>query len=258
MNTYFIIIAICLCISVIILVFLVTRIAKLKKNYKNLNEKYLIVVGEKDELKIKYSSIINIDEEVIKRKAEHDAIKEKIKNELVEHDIQMKELNKQYVDAKELYDKIKNELSKLDDELEITSYGLYKPHFDFDTSEKYKNELEKIVELEKKCIKDGEAAICPVTWTVNGKKSDGTKMTKHYMKIMLRAFNGECDSTILKTRWNNINSMEERIQKAYEAINKLGETHTTTITMNYLKLKISELRLTYEYEEKNMMKKKNR
>ena len=250
MDTSFFALVICLCISLIILLLLIIKNNKLKESYKILNEKYLIVVGEKDELKIKYSSIINIDEEVNKRKGVHENIKEKIERELMEHDLRMKELNKQYVDANELYDKIKNELSKLDDELEITSYGLYKPHFDFDTSDKYKIELEKIIELERKCIKDGEAAICPVTWTVNGKKSDGTKMTKHYMKIMLRAFNGECDSTILKTRWNNINSMEERIQKAYDAINKLGETHTTTITQNYFRLKINELRLTYEYEEK--------
>ena len=67
---------------------------------------------------------------------------------------------------------------------------------------------------------------------------------------MLRAFNGECDSAILKTRWNNELKMEKRIMKSFEMINKMGETHKIEITNRYLQLKLNELRLTHEYKEK--------
>lgn len=67
---------------------------------------------------------------------------------------------------------------------------------------------------------------------------------------MVRAFNGESDSCILKVKWNNVVVMEERIRKAHEAINKLGTTHNIFITQDYLDVKLEELRLTHELEEK--------
>jgi hypothetical protein len=67
---------------------------------------------------------------------------------------------------------------------------------------------------------------------------------------MLRAFNGECDAAISKVRWNNISNMEARIEKAFEALNKLGSTNQISITNPYYKLKLEELYLEFEMEEK--------
>jgi len=67
---------------------------------------------------------------------------------------------------------------------------------------------------------------------------------------MLFAFNGECDSLIAKVKWNNATKAEERIKKAFDSVNKLGETHSIQITRSYLALKLRELSLTYEYELK--------
>ena len=44
--------------------------------------------------------------------------------------------------------------------------------------------------------------------------------------------------------------MEERIYKAFEVINKLGEQNHIEITDEYLTLKLNELRLVHEYQEK--------
>jgi hypothetical protein len=70
------------------------------------------------------------------------------------------------------------------------------------------------------------------------------------MKLLLRAFNGECDAALAKVSWNNILKMEERIRKSCEAINQLGTVTQVSITAEYFQLKLDELRLTYEYEEK--------
>jgi hypothetical protein len=67
---------------------------------------------------------------------------------------------------------------------------------------------------------------------------------------MLFAFNGECDGLIAKVKWNNALKTKERIQKAFENINKLGVTTNTEITADFLRLKLEELALTYEYEQK--------
>ena len=71
-------------------------------------------------------------------------------------------------------------------------------------------------------------------------------MVNQQIKLMLRAFNGESDSVTAKVKWNNVTRMEERIKKAYEAINKQGESSSTSLSHDYLMLKLEELYLTHE------------
>lgn len=99
-------------------------------------------------------------------------------------------------------------------------------------------------------IKEKTAITCPIEWTVDNNKAKGRTMTNRQIKLMARAFNGECDSIILKVRYNNIQSIEKRIESAYKAINKLGEPHHCSIQREYLTLKLEELRLVHEYAEK--------
>jgi len=80
-------------------------------------------------------------------------------------------------------------------------------------------------------------------------------MTDRQIKLMARAFNGECDSIIPKVRYNNYYNIEKRIQTAYKALNKLGEPNHCTIVSDYLMLKLDELRLVHEYEEKSQIEK---
>lgn len=169
---------------------------------------------------------------------------------LIDSNNQLKALNDEYIVAKKIFDHLNTEILKLEENLDISSFGLYKPHYNYDTPESYKLELEKIIDQAKLAIKSDNAIICTTQWEVNGSIVQGRKMTRHYSKIMLRAFNGECDAAVLKVRWNNVTNMEERILKSFEAINKLGETHSISVTNNYLELKMKELRLTYEYQEK--------
>ena len=75
-------------------------------------------------------------------------------------------------------------------------------------------------------------------------------MIRLNFKLLLRAFNGECEAAIANVSWRNGEQMEQRIRKAYADINKLGEVLHIDITGPYLMLKIEELRLTQEYEQK--------
>ena len=75
-------------------------------------------------------------------------------------------------------------------------------------------------------------------------------MVKHYEKLVLRAFNGECEAAVANVTWNNVTKMQERIRKSFDAINKLGEVTHVSITPEYLNLKLTEVRLTHEYETK--------
>jgi hypothetical protein len=165
------------------------------------------------------------------------------------------DLEKQYQDALAIHTRLSKELSDMEEHLEDMSFGVYEPHFRFDTSAEYKAAIEALQVTQRECIRQGKAAHCPVRWEVEGSKVKGDQLAKRTIKMMLRAFNGEADAATAKVTWNNISKMEERLRKSYSAINTLGESTRITITEEYLQNRLDELRLTHEYEEKKYQEK---
>lgn len=147
-------------------------------------------------------------------------------------------------------ERLRQEFSVLDEESNLQSFGFYKPRYEFADSIRYQTELDAIRGRQKQMLKDKTAATCSIEWTVNGSKSEGKKQINQTLKLMLRAFNGECDAAIAKVRYNNVQVMEARIKKACETINGLAEVQSCRIAPNYLQLKLQELSLVHEYEEK--------
>lgn len=215
---------------------------ELTSTLKELNEtkENLLQLKESNlELINRYSDILDKDK-VIQEKEEDI---EKIRAKLVE-------LNERYKSSFNIYTDLQNQISVYTDNLEIGSFGLYERLFNYETSEQYKDSITRNYELQKSLIKDDKAVICHTEWTVDGSKVAGRKMTNQYKKLMLYAFNGECDSLIAKVKWNNVTKATERVYKTFDTINKLGVTHNIEITNAFLNLKIEELSLTHEYELK--------
>jgi hypothetical protein len=162
----------------------------------------------------------------------------------------MDDLGREYRAAKALMDRLRREISLLEETSEDISVGLYKPHYAFRTSDEYKVKLDEVNQQQKSLIREGGATKCAVEWTVGGSKKEGARMQKQYTKLMLRAFNGESDAAVAKVTWNNVTKMEERIRKAFEAINALGVTMHIEITQRYCDLRLAELRLEHELAQK--------
>lgn len=72
---------------------------------------------------------------------------------------------------------------------------------------------------------------------------------------MLRAFNTECDELIGKVKYTNYDASLNRIYKSAETISKLGVIMNISITPAYLNLKVEELRLSFEYQQKKQQEK---
>lgn len=206
--------------------------------YSNLKQEHSKIKEEYTALYNKYKDIIDID-----------LYKSEVASDIDKMNSELSQLKSSYSEKHSYFEKLLHTISIYEEKEDVIEYGLYQPHFDFDTSEKYKEAIQNTREAEKLFIKNNRAAICSSDWTVNGSVSEGKKQTARYIKLMLRAFNGECDAMISDVRWNNIAKMEERLEKSFEAINKLGETHTISITHEYKDLKLNELRLTYGYQE---------
>lgn len=149
----------------------------------------------------------------------------------------------------------KKKLIILEDEVLVQEFGLYSPTFDFASSLDYKEELAKIRSVQKELIKKNFAVSGNMNWQVNGSSSKGKKMVLDTQKLLLRAFNNECDDIVSKVKYTNFDASLDRIYKSAEAISKLGSIMDIAISARYIDLKIKELRLAFEYQQKKQQEK---
>lgn len=164
-------------------------------------------------------------------------------------------LKSNYQNALETYTNLRREIGLYENKLDLVEFGVYEPVYDFEKSDEYRTEQNKIIDLQKQKIANETAATCTANWTIDGSEAKGKASTKRFIKLMLRAFNGECDALIAKVKWNNVGQMQERIRKSFDAINKLGESQRTFIESDYKNLKIQELILEHEYQLKRQKEK---
>lgn len=149
----------------------------------------------------------------------------------------------------------KEQIIELDEEALMQSFGLYKPKFDFINAEQFKNKLDIIREQQKAMIKSGTAVTGFTNWQVNGSVSQGKKMVADMQKLLLRAFNGECDELVAKVKYNNLDASIKRIMSSCEAISKLGKIMSISISPAYMNLKIEEINVAFEYAQEKQREK---
>ena len=223
-----------------ILIFLLTKSSKKKKQLNATITDY----------ETRYKHIIDVDEEINKRTLEFTQQAENYQEQIAESKEKLSSLKEKYISAKNVYKDLTLQNNLLKDTLEIAEFGVYEPHFNLETSSEYKEKIIQNNEEQKQLIKDESAAVCNTPWTVGDSRKQGEIMVRKAIKLTLRAFNGECDSLISKVKWNNIEQYEQRIEKTFDAINKLNTSQDIHIQNRYLQLKLDELRLNYEYELK--------
>jgi len=151
------------------------------------------------------------------------------------------------------------ELTSISDDILVESFGLYRPTFAFNNALDYKEKLAEIRDRQKFLIKENRAVTGVIGWTVNNDKRKGQKMVADTQKLLLRAFNLECDDLVAKVKYNNIEASIDRIYKSAGNISKLGSIMQIQITNEYVNAKVKELRLAFEYaqakqEEKEALK----
>lgn len=177
------------------------------------------------------------------------------KQKLSESERELGELEEK---KKKLNDEIKAAKLKLietDESVLMQEFGLYAPKYDFANSDEYKSRLLDIRAQQKDMIKNKTAATGLTGWTVNNNAAKGRKMVADMQKLLIRAFNNECDDVIGKIKFNNIESGIKRISASRDAISKLGDIMGVSITSRYYNLKIDELHLAYEYQVKKQEEK---
>lgn len=207
-------------------------------NLKQINyllEKETIIKG----LKTKYGPIINLEEIIEVRTSDFKAILNSLED-----------LNVKYIYSLDIYNSLEREIKLYASDLDMIGFGLYKPQYDFVTSEEYKQKIELNYIKQKECLITDKATIYAIDMTITDNKREDKTLINTYKKLMLFAFNGECDALISKLKWNTATKTIEKLNKSYENINKLGSAKKIEISEAFFKLKYSEIALTHEYENK--------
>jgi len=173
------------------------ELGEITEKYKDISEHDTTLGTENDELKNisqttklkldnvieKYKDIIDIDKTLTTKNDEVKSINQNLENLKANFDKQKDQLNQDYVSKRNIYENLLREISILEENLENISYGLYKPHYDYNSSDEYKQKLDEIWNKEKELIKTEGATSFSRDWTVNGSKAEGLKMVKHQSKL---------------------------------------------------------------------------
>ena len=173
---------------------------------------------------------------------------EKKKAELLKAEARIRQTEQQ---KKELEQQIVN----LQGDIDIQNYGLYRPTFSFANSSLYKDKLKDIREQQKDMIRTGRACTGNMSWTVNGDSKKGKKMVSDMQKLLLRAFNLECDDIVSNVKISNIEKSRQRISKSADQISKLGAIMAIAISPQYIQLKQQEVSLALDFEQKKQEEK---
>lgn len=151
--------------------------------------------------------------------------------------------------------KRKEQIISFDEALSVQDFALYQPRYSFANSSQYKDRLSQIREQQKNMLKSNTAAIGDMSLTFNNSQAQGTKLVKDMQKLLLRAFNSECDEVINNVKYNNFDMSLKKIRTSAEQISKLGKMMKISITIPYFDLKVEELHLALEYQIKKQEEK---
>lgn len=230
---------------------------ELNDQNRELTQRYAVLNNDKVNTETRLNAALARFQGIADLESEKEQLRKEIAIATVERESKSAEFEKAMIErrdaARQLETQIhtsKQEIELLNETLDLQSFGFYQTQYDFETPDAYKDQLEGVRFEVKRMLTAKIAAHSNATWTVNGSIVEGRKQTNQTIKLMVRAFNGESDAAIAKVKYNNVKVMEERIRKAYDAINSLVTVQQCYLNPDYLNLKLQELYLVHEYREK--------
>lgn len=143
-----------------------------------------------------------------------------------------------------------------EDTIQLESFALYEPKYQFTNSIDYKNRLDEIREGQKQTARGLSAEVD--AWdshAVELTKAQWKKLRKDALKLALRSFNSESEYCVDNVKFSNLEKMEERIRRSFETCNKLVKAVDAWWKDSVLERKLQELYLAHEYQVKRQEEK---
>ncbi len=199
--------------------------AYLDKNIFKVNGDLITVTNKKNNLQTELNKLVK---------------KHQLSTDTVELSREVKSLESKISKLKAIY-------IEEDEKVLYQSFGIYKPYYDFEKSDIYKEKLKEITAKQKALVKDDSAFNYTSEYTINGSTKKGKKMQQSFAKFGMTTFNLECTTAIKNVKFNNFEQMETKIERSFTKVNKGLESFSIEIRKENLALKMEELHLSFEY-----------
>jgi uncharacterized protein DUF4041/Meiotically Up-regulated Gene 113 (MUG113) protein len=125
--------------------------------------------------------------------------------------------------------------------------SIYEYLHPLDDAVAYKARLDRIKDEIKSMTRGSTAVTATTNWTVNGSSREGAAMVRDFSKLMLRAYNAEADNCVRTVRPHRLHAVTDRLSKVRDTIARLGKTMDITISADYHRCRVAEIRLTADY-----------
>lgn len=145
---------------------------------------------------------------------------------------------------------LQQQFNELDAKVYLQSIDYYEPKYEFISSDDYLLRLKDIKLQQDKMQKNNQAYICDTQWNVADSRRKGDEMIKNILKLVEISFEERCKYAMKEVKYNNVDSLKKRINKTFENYNKYLKHLKCRIAEEYLQLKLIELDLQYELEDK--------
>ena len=215
----------------VLLIYLAIKYSKLKKSYAEVKEK-ADKIAEADA----YNHQKHYEADTYYAEKHRDGLdyyEKKVKNA----DERYTKLESKIADLNKEQDRLKNDLNDLDLKVLVGSVKI--DAYENMKSDEVKNKLMLLRNSQDDLVKSGEALI--VTTDAAKRIADSQK------RQILRCFNAETDSIIQGVTVKNVDTSRSKIQRSFDAINKMFAVDGVQLAPAFLESKFEELSLVYAY-----------
>lgn len=151
--------------------------------------------------------------------------------------------------ARSQLQEVQQQILGAEDTIQLESFALYEPKYQFTNSIDYKNRLDEIREDQKVTARGLSAGVDELDLPAGDlTKAQWKKLRKDALKLALRSFNSESEYCIDNVKFSNLEKMEERIRRSFETCNKLLNATSIFWKDIVLERKLQELYLAHEYQ----------
>jgi hypothetical protein len=148
-------------------------------------------------------------------------------------------------------------LADVRDRVELASDGLYAYQHPAESSLELQTRLTIVQNQIKDMVRNKLAVTTSTTFTFNGSAVEGRRWVGDISKLMLRAFNAEAENCVKTVRAGNLAAAQKRLATSVDQIAKLGARMGISIAPSYERLRLEELQLAAEYQERVKQEREN-
>ena len=162
--------------------------------------------------------------------------------------VEMERTTKEMEQAKKDFNELQQQL---EEETYVSQCGFYTDLnqlvFTYGSTVEYKQAIENNLQQQKEMIEN--KTVCK--WQDNALYYNSNKQIENTTKLVIRCFNSECNTTINNMGRSSLETVNNKITKSFEQINKLMKSNKIQMSQDFLELKLEEAKLVFEQQLKN-------